>query len=889
MNVLLSRLSLVCVFIGVLLFTGQSRAQVIFSDNFNSQSYTNFHWDASGGNAYYYSGQAAESGFSVGIGPTTYVYTILDVPSNTDSVQVTFWLRIGHNSFSSPPRGQSSFHLYWDGVGDAYSSWYIVELHRGASGRGTIQTLTIDIPRERIAEQNYLLFYNQGTRGYYHIDNVVVSGTLGQRLDHFTISNTSSNASVCAPHEVLIEAKDSANQTLTDFEGDVEISTSTGNGDWSMSAANSRFSAIGSDTGRANYRFAASDNGQLRLRLSNEHAETLTINVRDPAGTVSSNSTSVTFSENAFVTEYNDSLNDDIIAYRSHGLRITMMKRDSNGECGAAQHYNRSGVYVRQAPLTGDPGGIAPQLVYGANSTTLSNSFTQLPITFVQGVANVQLSPRDVGRYRLEFEDRSNGFSDSTIAGQSSELSVRPFAFASSAAGRSNSLSANAPVFKEAGERFQVSVTAVGWQPSDDVNNDGIADGHNDTDPLNNADLSNNPIVSSFGAETPGNSVLLSSRSLLPSGLNHQDLSGETRVLSFVNGVATAEVAYSNAGIMEMDLELEQNRYLGGSVAAANRLLGRSSPIGRFIPDHFVVQNTNLDPFCTASSLTHLNQPFDVSADITAVGVDGRTLDAYHGDFAKLSDSLGQRDYDAKPVSGSLLSGRVEALSETLLFNRGQARLHASLRIMKTSLPETPLREVQLGLKLSDSDGVEISGSSLNLDLAGSGHSEYSVLGSSDFYFSRLFSESRHGPESNNLPLPFEIQSWAGHSFARNEADSCSIIERRNVRFNSTGSLDVDANLRPPIAASSTLASFNDLQSNHIRFEQGSAGLVFSAPGLGQRGEVEMIVDYSSLPWLSYDWNQNNTDDDVSLPNAVARFGTVRGHDLLVYWREKSR
>nr|WP_306667758.1 DUF6701 domain-containing protein [Pseudoteredinibacter isoporae] len=887
---MLSRLLLVCMLFNALFVTEQARAQVIFSDNFNDQSYTNFHWDQSGGNAYYYSGQAAESGFGVGIGPATYIYTIQNVPSNVESVQVTFWFRVGHNSFSSRPRNQSSFHLYWDGVGDAFSSWYIVEIHRGSSGAGSIQTLTIDIPSERVAEQNYLLFYNQGNRGYYHIDNVVISGTLGQQLDHFSISNTSSsNASVCAPHEVLIEAKDASNQTLSDFEGDVEISTSTGNGDWSMPNANSRFSAIGSDSGRANYRFASSDNGQLRLRLSNEHAETLTITVRDPAGSVSSTSGSITFSENAFVTEYNDSLNEDIIAYRSHGLRITMMKRDSNGECGAAQNYTRSGVYVRKAPLSGDPGGLDPQLVYGASTSSVSNSFAQLPISFSQGVANVQLLAQDVGRYRLDFEDRSNSFSDSTIQGQSADLSIRPFAFSVNVPGSSSSMLATAPVFRKAGEDFPATVSAVGWQPSDDVNNDGIADGHNDNDPLNNAVLDNNPVLRSFGTEGPNNTVVLSSRSLAPLNPNHQDLSGDTTAASFSNGSSSIDIAYSNVGIMEIDLALGQSTYLGGSATAANRLLGRSGAIARFIPDHFVVQNADLEPFCSASSLTHMGQPFDVRADITAVGRDGRTLDAYHGDFAKLSDASGQREYGAKPLAGSLLSGRVEAVSETLLFNRGQASLHAALRLNKDSLPEIALRDVQLGLKLTDSDGVNISGSSLNLDLGSSGSAEHSLLGSSDFYYSRLFTESRHGPETSDLPVPFEIQSWAGHSFLRNESDSCSLIERADVSFASTGTLDVPANLQATIAASSTLAGFIDLQATHIRFEEGTAGLVFSAPGSGNRGQVEIRVDYTQLPWLSHDWNQNSIADDVQLPDAIARFGTLRGHDLLVYWREKAQ
>lgn len=887
MGAFLSRLCFIGLLFNALFFAEQSRAQVIFSDNFNSQSYTNFHWDQVGGNAYYYSGEAAQSGFGIAIGSLTYIHTTLEIPPNTEDVQVTFWLRVGHNRFSRAPRRNSSFQLYWDGIGDAFG-WYIAEIHRGSSGAGSIHTMTINIPNDRIAEQNTLLFYNQGFRGFYHIDNVVVTGAAGQALDHFNI-NASANASVCSPHDVLIEVKDAANQTLTDFEGDIEISTSTGRGDWSMPNANSRFSALGTDRGRADYRFASSDNGQLRLQLSNEHAESLTVTVRDPAGTVISTSGTITFSENAFVTEFNDSLNEDVIAYRSHGLRITMMKRDGNGECGAAQRYNRSGVFVRKTPLSGDPGGTNPQLVFSGNTASVGNSFTSLPISFSQGVADVQILAQDVGHYRFDFEDRSNSFSDSVIQGQSADLSVRPFAFAVSVPGSSSSMLATGTVFRKAGQDFTTTVSAVGWQPSDDSNNDGIADGHNDNDPLNNANLSNNPVLRSFGSESPNYRVALSSRSLAPLNPDHQELSGETTTLSFVNGVATVTVAYSNVGNMEMDLELAHRFYFSGSAATARKIVGRSGPVGRFIPDHFVVTQTNLDPFCPATRLTHMGQPFDVSAEVTAVNTDGRTVDAYQGDFSKLSDVVGQREYAAKPLTAPVLVNRVEAVSETLLFNRGVATLNASLRLNKATLPETALRDVQLGLKLRDSDGVGISGSSLNLDVNGGSNPEHSLLGSSDFYFSRLFTQSRHGPETSSLPVPFEVQSWAGHSFIRNESDSCSVIERADVSFASTGTLDVPANLQASIAASSTLAGFVDLSQDHIGFDQGSAGLVFSAPGLGNRGEVEILVDYSQLPWLSHDWNQNAIDDDVRLPAALARFGTLRGHDLLVYWREKSR
>jgi len=43
----------------------------------------------------------------------------------------------------------------------------------------------------------------------------------------------------------------------------------------------------------------------------------------------------------------------------------------------------------------------------------------------------------------------------------------------------------------------------------------------------------------------------------------------------------------------------------------------------------------------------------------------------------------------------------------------------------------------------------------------------------------------------------------------------------------------------------------------------------------------------SLLSWLSYDWDQNGNYNDVRLPDANFSFGSYRGNDRIIYWREK--
>ena len=60
----------------------------------------------------------------------------------------------------------------------------------------------------------------------------------------------------------------------------------------------------------------------------------------------------------------------------------------------------------------------------------------------------------------------------------------------------------------------------------------------------------------------------------------------------------------------------------------------------------------------------------------------------------------------------------------------------------------------------------------------------------------------------------------------------------------------------------------------------------FSAPEAGNMGTIDVSVDLSPFSWLQYDW-----DNDGSLgnhPDVSASFGSYRGHDRIIYWREIS-
>ena len=87
------------------------------------------------------------------------------------------------------------------------------------------------------------------------------------------------------------------------------------------------------------------DAGTISINLTDTHAESLTISLNDSSAGVTSTSSTLAFSRNAFVVTSTDSLASDIIAGRTHSLRVTMMKQDTSGtSCSAASDYNVSGV-----------------------------------------------------------------------------------------------------------------------------------------------------------------------------------------------------------------------------------------------------------------------------------------------------------------------------------------------------------------------------------------------------------------------------------------------------------------------------------------------------------------------------------------------------------------
>jgi len=124
-----------------------------------------------------------------------------------------------------------------------------------------------------VAAQDQARVRNLLVRRYVEPEPVITPG-------HFQISHDGS-ANDCQAEPVTITKHDGVHAIDPNYTGTISLSTSTGNGSWSVLTGNG--SLVDSGGGDASYTFDPSDNGQVVLGLANANAETLNIDVTDGA------------------------------------------------------------------------------------------------------------------------------------------------------------------------------------------------------------------------------------------------------------------------------------------------------------------------------------------------------------------------------------------------------------------------------------------------------------------------------------------------------------------------------------------------------------------------------------------------------------------------------
>ncbi len=591
------------------------------------------------------------------------------------------------------------------------------------------------------------------------------------------------NGIVCYPERIHIRICDSGGNTVTNYSGVITLSTSTGNGTWYGSYTGvvnddppqGTLTDNTADDGVATYQFDVNDQGEVTLFLKDIHLESLTIYATDgSADSTGYDSGLLVFKASGFVF---DAIPNQISG-RDFSVTVRAVGIDpQTGDCTILDYSgtkNLTAYIIYNNPSTGTTNLLI-------NGTAVSSAGTGIALNFNNGICTFTANYADAGEISIKLEDTAEG-----IVGNSNLFVVKPFGFYISATGNPAAADANGPVFKKAGEQFELIVKAVNWQSVDDTNNDGIPD--------SGADLSDNSITPNYS-----NTVNLTSNLVAPAGGSNGTLSPTSINVTGGQG-SDATMTFSEVGIIT--ITAVDNNYLG-----AGSISGVSANIGRFIPASFRFDTINQTPACS-SIFTYGGQSFITNVQISALNLVGDVTLNYTGSFAKLtfSDLL----FNAVINSTTNGDGTLTVSTTTFNFNNGVTTFDVS-SIYSWTAEHNP-ENIAVKITATDSDNV-----------TGSGTSNYVP-----FRYGRLRVENGYAPSADqNLILNVFAEYYNNGEYILNNDDNCTTYTTADITLsNYTGNLN---------AGETSVLSSTSINS-------GIGSITLSAPGIGNEGTVDIIL-----------------------------------------------
>jgi hypothetical protein len=700
--------------------------------------------------------------------------------------------------------------------------------------------------------------------------------------DHFDIKHDTVGIN-CQAEPVTIEAHWQDHTVSTIYTGTLNLSTSTGNGDWSVITGMGPIINGSVDDGIASYDMVDGDDGVVVLGLKDTTVETVNINVSDglvmeTTGTaLSSEDQDLVFAQAGFrfIDAADIAIIDTQIAGKSSSVAPAAQTLYLQAIRSSDDGVSCSGVFANGVTANIDLGsscsnpvsclaGQRVSVTNNASTTAIANpqnqdagsNYSSVPLTFTTGSrAQIDLYYADAGeiqlnaRYDIPLADGSA--SGNIMTGNSNTFAVRPFGFeldfsgdraSNGITGPSYAADANGSTFQIAGASFPVSMAAVAWNSTDDLDNNGVPDVC--------ADLSNNTITNNFGNETipvTPTAVILSHTLLAPVAGVAGTVSTSASSGYFASGVGSKTIAWNEVGIMDLDATLSS--YLGSGQGVS----GNVCNVGRFYPDNFVIANpviTNRsDIVACADPFTYMGENFTISYELQATSLNppGSITQNYINSFAKLDPAvLADMNYAATD-NGTNLTARLSAASAGV-FTAGVAPVTATLSLTRNATPDGVYDNFQIGAVPADSDGVTLLPAALDLSLNG-GPNTHGLLGQTDIRYGRLNLQNNFGSELLTLTMPLSAEYYlnASAEFITNIDDSCTTRTVADILLYNDQQVKAGRAVGDPVinvngASSTTLTGVS-------AFAAGQSVLTFTAPGA--EGYVDVEVQAPS--WLRSD------------------------------------
>lgn len=703
-----------------------------------------------------------------------------------------------------------------------------------------------------------------------------------------TVTNTS--GLTCAAEAVIVTAYNASNVAYAPPAGTVvTLSTNSTTAAW-----------VGGNT----YTFSGTESSFTKY-LQQTTPATVTISAASATATTPAPLPSITFADvglkiaDSFSTSSATPVANQISGIAGTARLKVIRKDDNSGACVAQVGAGTRAVslaYTCNNPATcvaGQTFTVNGTAITGNNSTA-TISYNTVNLTFAaNGEAPLAINYSDAGQVRLYGQLTIAGSGNNptiTLAGSSDLFVAKPNSITVTVAQRANgtanpggtSAAGAAAQFVAAGEQFRVFVEARNGAASPALTPNF---GRETTSATQNLKIRTKSLVHPVGGTATGLTVAGSASSTTPQGTF---LYNDVRWNQV--GSITIEPYFDDGN----DNTTNDGDYLGaGNIAN----LIASSTVGRFYPDNFAIANPALVSNC--ASFTYMQQPMALTYSLQARALGGTTgLSNYGTAYVNGSTNLPALAYVAESensgtdlgarfndgVVKNWVNGVIDVAATNAVFNR----------LSTSPYMDGPFTNTQIGIRLTDNFDLRAL-ASMDMNASTTGNCSPSctakALGSPiNVRYGRLRLDDAFGPETANLPVNFYTEYWIGNRFVKNTNDTCTTILRSAISY-PNGNILSDSNrtvqLTSGAVAGSTTGNYETMDATQISFTAGDAKQFFSAPTSGATGTFPVNVDLTSYPWLRFDWNQDGNYSHTSLPTARFGFGSYRGHDRVIYWRER--
>lgn len=716
-----------------------------------------------------------------------------------------------------------------------------------------------------------------GANNNHEIDNFEVcaldSRPVGQQVHHFEF-DYSSNPLTCNPESMTIRACRNADCDLfTDPVTATLLPANMTNGGW----VGGNIVTINNGIGTVSLRSNTTD--PVTIGVSSSSPSTIAGSnalCRKGNGDLDTASCTLSFAESGFVFDVPDELSNK----PSTNILVKAVKHDDKSlQCVPAFENQTKEVNFWRDYITPNRGTLPVIITADGTEKEINNAEQAMTLIFdAQGQASIDVNYADAGEMQLNARYIGSGDEQGLVMNGSNKFVRRPVGLCIDSEVCSD-CSVSGLVYKKAGEEFDMTVKAMAWESDSD------------------GDIcSGNAVTPNFTLK----GIALTHELVIPT-IADGGVKGSLGLDEYEQktGKQTVKQSVSEVGVFKFSVTPKPNSYFGYSIAGAT-----TGKMGRFTPYYLTVtpNDPTLAPSC--NNFTYMDQPFGfVVGSEPKLLVTGKnkqnneTKNYQLGDWWKYNNQWGGRSFSN--ASALTLTDLVQVDVGEIQFlagSSGQSRsahlLNETLKYRRTPTALAPfdaLMELQLSVDdLKDSDGIcyQVDEAS---SCSGIIFENIALNDSFELRYGRLALENGYGPESESLRLPLRAEyvssvSLTGEAtWVTNSLDNCSIYNTQTSTDASEVST-IGLYMQPPTGFP-TIRAYSDsnltLQSGSLNLGNGYS--YFSVPNA--TGEVPLKQHVE--PWLKWYWNFDGASPtDLYDPRASVYFGTYRGHDKVIFWRE---